>query len=185
MPRRCGRAALLLAAVDVAHDLLGREFLVVDIHGFHQALDTGELVGGIENLESGRQTGFAVVGAQQAVAESVKGADPHAARIDRQHRGKPCQHFLCCLVGEGHGQKALRRDLSGLDQPGDTGGEDTGFAATGTGKNQRGLVGQGDGFKLFVVEAGKQGVGADVRIHARYYRMLIALNFVLTNFELR
>jgi len=43
-------------------------------------------------------------------------------------------------------------DVAGLDQPGDAGGEDAGLAAAGAGKNQRMLVGQGDGGELMFVE---------------------------------
>jgi hypothetical protein len=66
------------------------------------------LVGGIEDLEQLRQAGVAVVGAQQAVAEAVEGADPHPLDVDRQHAGQARLHFLGRLVGEGHGEDARR-----------------------------------------------------------------------------
>ena len=52
----------------------------------HQALDRGELVLRVEDLEGCGRPGLAVVRAQHAVAQAVEGADPHAARVDRQHR---------------------------------------------------------------------------------------------------
>jgi len=58
--------------------LLGRVFLVVDIQRLEQALDRAELVGGIENLEQRGQAGLAVVSTEQAVAQAVESADPHA-----------------------------------------------------------------------------------------------------------
>jgi hypothetical protein len=63
-----------------------RILLVVDVERLQQALDRRQLVGGIEDLERLRQARVAVMRAQQPVAQAVEGADPHAARVDRQHR---------------------------------------------------------------------------------------------------
>src|SRR5258706_5806066 len=45
--------------------------------------------------------------AQQAVAQAVKRADPHAARADRQHRRDPREHLAGRLVGESNGENAV------------------------------------------------------------------------------
>ena len=103
--------ALLLLRVDEVAQLARREFFVIDIQRFQQTLDGRLLIGGVEDLEQLRQAGVAIVGAQQAVAEAVKGADPHSPDIDRQHAGEPRLHLLGRLVGEGHRQNAGRRHL--------------------------------------------------------------------------
>jgi hypothetical protein len=54
----------------------------------------------------------AVVRAQQAIAQAVERADPHAARVDRQHRGKAREHLARGLVGERDGE-----DPAGLTCP--------------------------------------------------------------------
>jgi hypothetical protein len=103
-----------------------------------------------------RQAGVAEMRAQHAVAQAVEGADPHAARVDRQHRRQPRLHLLGGLVGEGHGQDAGRRHAPVLDQPGDPRGQHAGLAAARAGQDQGRLVRQGDGGELFGVEIGKQ-----------------------------
>ncbi|OFA01931.1 hypothetical protein DUGA2_38570 [Duganella sp. HH101] len=151
-----GAQALVLGAVDEVHHLFRRKLLVVDVVGLDQALDGRQLVLGIEDLEGLRQRGVAVVGAQQAVAQAVEGADPHAACIDRQHRRQTRHHFLGRLVGEGDSQQARRRHLAGLNQPGDAGRQYTGFAGTGAREDQGALCRQGHGGELFVVEVMKK-----------------------------
>jgi GMP reductase len=103
----------------------------------------------------GRPGSFQCV-AQEAVAESVEGADPHAAHGMRKHRVEPCQHLLRRLVGEGDGEHAARRELAGLDQPGDARGEDARLAGAGAGEDQRRLRRQGDGGELLGIQALQQ-----------------------------
>ena len=74
--------AVFLAAADEVLHLLGRITLVVHIELFAQALDGRELVLRVEDLEGLRQVGQLVVRAQEAVAQAVEGADPHAAHVD-------------------------------------------------------------------------------------------------------
>ena len=132
-----GALAVFLAAGDEIHQLLGRKAFVVNIELFAQALDRRQLILRVENLETLRQIGELVVRAQKAVAQAMKGANPHAAYVHRQHGGQPHQHFLGGLVGEGDRQNAAGGHLAGLQQPGDAGGEHPGFARTSTGQNQR------------------------------------------------
>ena len=77
------------------------------------------------------------VRAQEAVAQAVEGADPHAAHGQRQHRAEPGQHLLGRLVGEGHRHHAARRHLAGLDQPGDARRQHPRLAGAGAGQDQR------------------------------------------------
>ena len=153
---------LLLAAADEVLHLARRIFLVVHVHRLHQALDGGKLVAGIEDLEGLRQVRLAVMRAQHAVAQSVESADPHAARVDRQHRRQARHHLLGRLVGEGHRENAVRADLPGADEIGDARGQHARLAAARPGQDQRGLGGKFDGGTLFGIETGKQG-----RIHGR------------------
>ena len=153
----------LLRAIDEVLQIAWRILFVVDIARLEQALDGGELVGRIEDLKGLRQRSVAMVSAQQAIAQAMKGADPHAARIDRQHRRQARGHFARSLVGEGHCQHTRRAELAGLDQPGDPGGEHAGLAAAGAGKDQRVLGWQRDRRKLSVVQI-REKIG-----HPRFY----------------
>jgi hypothetical protein len=110
--------ALFLGMVDEVRDIARRELLVVDIERLQQALDGGQLVLRIEDLEGVRQARIAVMRSQHAVAQAMKGADPQAACDDGQHRRQPGEHFTGRLVRERDRKHALRTDLAGLDQPG-------------------------------------------------------------------
>ena len=147
-----GAQAGVLVAVDEVHHLFRRMFFVVNIERLEQALDRRELVRRVEDLEHRRQSGLLVMRPQETVAQTVEGADPHAAQVDRQHRREARRHFLGSLVGKGDSEDVGRRGLPGLDQPGDAGGEHSGFAGARAGKNQCGLVGKRDSGKLFLVQ---------------------------------
>jgi hypothetical protein len=143
----CAQSVLLGAGDEPLNLARGKTFLV-RVEALQQALDERELVLGVEDLEQLRQARLAVMRAQHAVAQAVEGADPHAARVDRQHRRDARQHLLRRLVGEGHGDQAERAHLAGLDQPGDAGGQHARLPAAGAGENQRRLVRQRYGFEL-------------------------------------
>jgi hypothetical protein len=100
-----------------------------------------------------------VVRAQQPVAQAVERPDPHAARVDRQHRREARQHLARGLVGEGD-----REDAAGLAWPlrsgGDAGGEDARLAAAGAGEDEGALTRQRDGLELLGIEVFEE---ADMR----------------------
>ena len=98
--------ALFLVAADEPLHLLGRKALVVDAELLVQALDGRELVLRVEDLEGRRQVGQLAVRAQEAVAQAVESADPHAAHVERQHAGQARHHLARGLVGEGDRQHA-------------------------------------------------------------------------------
>ena len=154
-----GALPVFLAAADEILDLLGRKTLVVHVELLAQALDGRELVLCVEDLKCLRQPRQFVVRPQEPVAQAVEGADPHATHIDRQHAGQPRHHLLGRLVGEGDRQNAARPHLSGLQQPGDAGGQDPGLARSGAGQDERVLGGQCDGSALLGVQAGEQRGG--------------------------
>ncbi len=145
-----------LVAADKALYLFRLVFLGVDIHRLHQALDRRQLILAVQNLERLRQPGLAVMRAQQPVGEAMKGAHPHAARIDRQHRRDARHHFLRCLVGEGHRENAVRRHLPALDQPHHAGRQHACLARPCARQNQRRLVRQRHRSALFGVEVFQQ-----------------------------
>ena len=148
--------SVLLAAGDEPLQLLRGIALLVDLVLLAQALDRAELVLHVEDLEALRQVGQLPVRAQQPMAQAVEGADPHAAHIDRQHGRQAGQHLLGRLVGEGHGQQAARRELAGLQQPGNARGQHARLAGAGASQDQRGLGRQRDGSQLLGVEALQQ-----------------------------
>jgi hypothetical protein len=79
--------------------------------------------------------------AQHAVTQAVEGADPHAARVDRHHRGDARQHLARRLVGEGDREDPRRRDAPTLDEPSDPRSEHPRLAAARAGQDQRVLIG--------------------------------------------
>jgi hypothetical protein len=151
-----GAQAVFLGARDEPLGLLGRKALVVDVELLHQSLDGRELVLRVEDLEGRRQVGQLPVRAQQAVAQAVEGADPHAAHVDGQDGGQPRHHFLGGLVGEGHGEQAAGGDLAGLQQPCDARGEHAGLAGARAREDERVAFGQRDRGELLRVQVLEQ-----------------------------
>src|SRR4051794_18353051 len=84
-----GAAPFFLCGGDEMLQLALRKALVVDVVRAIKPLDERELILRVHDLEELRQIGFAMMNAQQAVAQSVKSADPHAAGIERRHRSEP------------------------------------------------------------------------------------------------
>ena len=89
-------------AVDVPHRLTRRPLLLIQVHRFDQALQQAQLVLAVEDLEILRQTGVKMVRAQQAVRQTMEGADPHAALAGADQLLNTVTHFRCGLVGKGH-----------------------------------------------------------------------------------
>ena len=143
---RVGTQTLILGTVDKPAQFARLEFFVVHIQCFQQPLDGRLLVGRIENLEGLRQIGIAIVRTQQAIAQTVKRADPHAARVDRHHRRQPRQHFLGGLVCKRNRQQSRRADLAGLDEISNAGREDARLAAASARQHERTDLRQRDRF---------------------------------------
>src|SRR5690606_3987271 len=116
------------------------------------ALYGSQLVGAIENLEGLREPGIAIVRPQQTVAQAMKSADPHAARVDRQQGGQAREHFTRRLVGKSNGHQAVGAGLVRLYQPSHAGGEHPRLAAACTSQNQRVLRWECYGGLLFWIE---------------------------------
>ena len=103
-----GAQAIFLATRNEPLSLLGREPLVVNAELFVQPLDGRQLVLGVQNLEGLRQVRQFPVGAQQAVAQAMESANPHAMHIHWQHGGQASLHFLGGFVGERHRHQPSR-----------------------------------------------------------------------------
>src|SRR6185312_3177861 len=122
-----------------------------------QLLDQALLVFRVHDLEALDQAGFAPVQPQQPVRKAVEGADPERAPGDAQQRLDPPPHLSGRLVRERHRQNTVRRDLLGLDQPGDSMREHPRLAASRTGQHQhRGERGR-DRLALRLVEGIQKG----------------------------
>ena len=91
----------VLVPVDEPLHLPGRPPGLVQLHGLQDALDEPQLVIGVEDLESLRQARFLPMCAQQAVRESMKGANPHGAGRDTEQRFQAAAHLPRRLVGKG------------------------------------------------------------------------------------
>ena len=139
--------------------LLGWKALFVHIELFHQALDRRELVLRVQNLKALRQIRHFVMRPQEAVAQAMKGANPHAAHVHRQHARQAREHLFGRLIGKSDGHYTAGRDLPGLHEPGDPRGEHARFARTRACEDERMFVGQSDGGELLGVEIAQQGHG--------------------------
>ena len=161
-----GALAVFFAGSDEPHQLLGWKAFVVHIELLAQALDGRQLVLRVENLKALRQVGHLVMRTQEAVTQAMESAYPHAAHVHRQHAGQAQHHLFGGLVGKRHGQHAARRDLAGLQQPGDACGQHPRLAGACASQDQRMRVWQHDRGQLLGIEVLKKwGAGGDVGEH--------------------
>ncbi len=147
---------LLLGTSDEVLDVLRRKLLVVDLHSLQHALDDCELVLGVQDLKARGQRGITMMDPQHPVTEPVERADPHPARIDREHHRQPRHHLAGRLVGEGHAEKHRRTRLAGADQPGDARRQHARLAAARPCENQCMARRQRDGGTLFRIQVSEQ-----------------------------
>ena len=144
--------SFFLGVVDEVLHLPRRKALLVGMHRLHHPFDHRQLVLGVENGEGLRQAGIAMVGAQQPVAQAVKGACPHATQAHRHQRREARHHLARRLVGEGDPEHRVRTCVAGLDEPGNAGGQHPGLARACTCQYQCMLRRQGDGGELLGVQ---------------------------------
>ncbi|TSE33650.1 hypothetical protein Tchar_01712 [Tepidimonas charontis] len=115
--------SFFLGVGDEPLQLFGLDLLLIHLQALEQPLDGAELILHVQDLERGWQTQHLVMRAQHAVAQPMKGANPHATHVQRQQRRQARQHLARCLVGEGHRQNRRWGGLSGGEQPSDAGGQ--------------------------------------------------------------
>ncbi len=138
--------------VDLPAGLAWRKFRIVQAEPRDYALDQSQLIVGVEDLKSFRQTGFTPVPPQQAMRDTVERADGQALGAARNQRVQSPAHFAGGLVGERDGEDCPRRYPLGLGQPADAVSEYAGLAGAGAGQHQV-VAGWGaNGFALCVVE---------------------------------
>ena len=127
----------VLPAVDQAGQHPRRPALVVDAFGLKQLLEQPYLVVGIEHGEIGFELHHLGMGAQDAPADGVEGAEPRHA-FDRlaEHLAEPQFHLARGLVGEGHREDFARTRPALAEDMGDAAGQDAGLAGTGAGQHQ-------------------------------------------------
>ena len=147
--------ALILLPVNEPLRLLGRPALFIQAEVADYPLDQALLIVRVENLEVLGQPRFFPVRTQQAVSQAVEGADPHAGRGVAQHVFDTVAHLGGRLVGEGHRQDAVWRDVQALDQEGDAVYQHTGLARAGTGQHQLMTRRRGDRVVLGGIEGGE------------------------------
>ena len=69
----------------------------------------------------------------------MESANPHSPSINGQHRAQTEHHLLSGLISKGHCQDSNGGNLSGLDQPSDTGSQDARLAAACPSQDHGGL----------------------------------------------
>ena len=152
-----GPQPLFLAAGDEVLDLLGRPALVIDVVLLEQSLDHAQLVIAVDDLEVLGQTRLLPVGAQQTVTDGVEGADPHVAQTAAIERLETRAHLAGGLVGEGHRQDGIGRELVSVHQPGDAMDQHAGLAGAGARQYQHVARRRGHGLTLMRVEVIEEG----------------------------
>ncbi len=147
--------AFVFLRVDEPRHFTRHPARVVQVQAADDLLDQALLVLTVEDLEALRQAGLAPVQAQQAVADAVEGADPERRGRQAELRLDAVAHLGRGLVGERHGEDAMRRHALDLDQPFDAVGQHarlaTARAGQHEGRQQRGT----HGLPLRVVERRK------------------------------
>ncbi len=130
-----GAQPLVLLGVDEPLHLARRPARLVELQRAQQAPDHPVLVVGIEDLKPLGQAGVLPVRAQQPVGQPVEGAHPHAAHRDVEHALDATAHLRRSLVGEGHRQHPVGRDLAHGQQPGDAMHQHARLARAGPGQD--------------------------------------------------
>ena len=150
------RQPAILPAVDQAGQHPRRPAFVVDVLGLQQLLQQADLVVDIEHGEIGFQLHQLGMGAQDASADGVKGAEPRHA-LDRlaQHLAEPQLHLSRRLVGEGDGEDFAGPGPALAEDVGDAAGQHAGLAGAGARQYQDRPVQRFHRLALLGIEAGE------------------------------
>ena len=104
-------------------------------------LDQADLVVDAENGEVALEADQFGVAAQDLDADGVEGAEPgHALDDLADHLADALLHLARRLVGEGDGQDLARVGAAEVEDMGDAGGQNAGFAGSGAGQHQNRAV---------------------------------------------
>ena len=161
---RCGFArghlrrhqAAVLPAVDQPGQHPRRPALVVDVVGLQELLQEPHLVVDVEHREVRLELRQLRMGAQDAAADGVEGAEPrHALDGLAEHLAQPVLHLACGLVGEGHRQDLARAGAALAQDMRNARGQDAGLAGAGAGQHQNRAVQRLHGVALLGIEPGQ------------------------------
>ena len=131
-----------LKAVDARLKGLRIVHVGVNSRFLHEALNEGQLIRRIHDLESLGEPRFFGVIAQEAVCDPVKRPHPHRADVCRHHGFQAILHFFGGLVRKRH-RENLRGARHALRQnPGNAGRQHPRFAGAGARQNQGMFRGQ-------------------------------------------
>lgn len=97
-----------------------------------------------------------MVRAQQAVRQTVEGADPHAALAGAHQLGDTVAHLCRRLVGERHRHDGVRRAVFYALQPGDTVNQHARLTTARPSQHQQVGARGGNRVTLFVIKAVEQ-----------------------------
>ena len=149
---------VVLPVAHAVDDVLHLVLLGVHVQVVHDPLEQCRAVVLVEDGEVAGPTDQRGVLAQQARAEAVEGAHPHAggAPALEQLLG-PLLHLGGGLVGEGDRQDLLRRDTALTDEVRDAAGQRAGLARPGTGDDQQRTIPVAGGFALLGVQLIENG----------------------------
>ena len=142
----------VLPALDDGGQHAGRVFLVVHGVDFQELLDQPHLVVGIEDGEIGPQSHHLGMGAEDAGAQGMEGAEPPAFHRPAEQRRHPFPHLLGRPVGEGHGQDFARAGMALVQQMRQARRQHPRLAGAGAGQHQHRTVEGLDGLQLGFVE---------------------------------
>ena len=153
-----GGQAPIFPAIDEGGEGAGGPALFVNVLGLDHLLHQADLVVRIEDCEIGTQADQFGVAAENFGADGVKGAKPrHAFGNGAEQMPDPLFHLACRLVGEGDGENLGGERFASRNHVGDTGGENAGFACSGTCKNKNRAVNCFDRTALLGVQSVKIG----------------------------
>ncbi len=151
-----GGLQLVLGGADLVRHLRWGEALVVDAGGLHGATHGGDAVGLVVDGEVAGDADRLAVATQDAHADGVERAQPHAGGGAAEQHLDALAHLARRLVGEGDREDLLGTGALGGDDVGDAVGQHARLATAGAGEDQQGSVGGLDRAPLRLVEAGEQ-----------------------------
>ena len=119
-------------------------------------LQEADLIVDIEHGEIGFQLHQFGMGAQDAPADGMKGAEPrHAFDGLAEHLAEPQLHLARRLVGEGDGEDFAGAGAAHAEDVGDAAGQHAGLAGAGARQHQHRSVQRFHRLALFGIEAGE------------------------------
>ena len=130
------RLALVLPALDDVDQHARGPALVVDMLRLQDLLQQADLIVCIQDGEVRFQADQLRMAAQDARAQRMEGAQPHALRRRADQIGHPLLHLARGLVGEGDAEDLIGLGPAFVQDLGEARGQDPGLARARTGQHQ-------------------------------------------------